>query len=418
MKPAGIPRWARAIAALGALAFSGVATTARADDDRDARSFVYVMTNPAGPNAVEAYSRDQRTGALTRRGRFPTGGTGDPFVAGFEQHALVADHDTLYAVNPGSDTISAFSIRGDGGLRLLGRVPSGGRRPVSLALTEGVLYVANQGNPPTGLPEQASYSGFRVHRDGRLTPIPGSTVLLNAGDSPADVVFGRNGGVLVGSRLVGNLIDSFVVDGNGRLSRQRTIPGGGGPYGLLAGPANPSILLAALAVPEFFPGEQAPGVASYRVSRNGELQPLDSYTDPDLSDEGLRDPCWLAATPDGRYVWTSSFIPRLLTLFAVDRRGRLTRVSSYNPLDSEDGVVVGSTDIALSRDGRFLYQLRAFSVPDGSTPVVPRVKVLRVTRDWENDAGLREVQEVRLPADLAGSGVMGLVVTGRGRDRD
>jgi 6-phosphogluconolactonase len=404
---------------------AGLLTARPALSEGDApKSFVYVITNPDGPNAVEAYSRDGRTGRISHIARYPTGGTGYSLVGGFEQNSLVSDGDFLYAVNPGSDTISAFAVRKDGSLRLLGQVPSGGRLPVSLALNKGLVYVANEGNVPGDDPEQGSYSGFTVGKYGRLKPLPGSTVLLNPGDSPADVAFGRNGEVLVGTRLPGNLIDSFRVGRRGHLTHQRTIPGGGGPFGALF--TGPSQLLVTLGVPEMFPDEQAPGLASYRVSALGRLVQADAYTDPDTSDAGLRDPCWLTSTPDGNYVWVSSFIPRMLTLFRVDGRGALTRLSSYNPGDSEQvpdpenpsgppvTVVVGSTDVATSKDGRYLYQLRAFAVPDGAIPAVPRIEVLRVTGDWNTDAGLSPAQTVPLPEDLAPTGVMGLVIVERG----
>jgi hypothetical protein len=89
----------------------------------------------------------------------------------------------------------------------------------------------------------------------------------------------------------------------------------------------------------------------------------------------------------------------------------VTRVSGYNPQDSEqNGVVLGSTDIATTHDDKFLYQLREFSVPDGTIPLVPRIVVRRVTKNREVNAGLSEVESVPLPADLAGSGVMGLAI--------
>jgi hypothetical protein len=72
--------------------------------------------------------------------------------------------------------------------------------------------------------------------------------------------------------------------------------------------------------------------------------------------------------------------------------------------------VVGSTDIALDRDGRFLYQLRAFEVPDGAVAVQPRIAVLRVTGNFATNAGLETVQTLELPADLDVTGVMGLAI--------
>jgi hypothetical protein len=97
-------------------------------------------------------------------------------------------------------------------------------------------------------------------------------------------------------------------------------PGGGGLFGLHTSQHSPPSVLVALAVPGLFPNRSAPGLAIYHVGKDGALSPLSTYTDPDKSDTGLRDPCWVASTHDDDYVWTSSFVPRNLTVFKIDPR--------------------------------------------------------------------------------------------------
>ena len=206
----------------------------------------------------------------------------------------------------------------------------------------------------------------------------------------------------------GNIIDSFRVGDDGRLTEHKTVPGRGGPFGALFNPERPRQLLVTLAVPEVF-GAPAPGVASYTLSGTGTLRLRDTVTD-----EALVDPCWIVITPNGRFLWTSSFIPRTLTAFAVTDDGQLTQLSTYDPQDQEpNGVVIGSTDIALDKAGAFLYQLRAFSVPDAATAVVPRLHVFRVTGHENVNAGLELVQALELPSDLDETGIMGLVLVDR-----
>jgi len=408
---------------IGAAILGGSVSESRAEPQKP-KSFLYIITNPSGPNGVEAFSRDRATGHLVRIGRFATGGSGDPIVGGLEQHALISDGNHLYAVNPGSDNVSAFRIADTGALQLIGVVPSNGKRPVSLALNKNLLYVANEGNQPGEGPARASFSGYRVQNDGSLLPIPGSTFDLTPGDAPADLGFDKTGQFLFAGRLAGNLIDSFQVDKGGFLTGQKTIPGRGGVFGLRVSRREPTTLLVTLALPEFFPDEDAPGLALYNVGRGGDLQHVNTFTDPDKSDAGFRDPCWLAATSDERHVWISSFIPRVLTLFSVDPQG-VRKVSVFNPQDSEQepdpanpagppiNVVIGSTDIEITQDERFLYQLRAFNVPDGLTPVVPRIAVLRLTGNFAVNAGVEPVETVLLPNDLPGAGVMGLAIVER-----
>lgn len=371
-------------------------------------SFAYTITNPDGPNAVEAFRRNTRTGRLTHIGRFPTDGTGDPFVGAFQQHSLASHGRFLYAVNPGSDTITAFAINADGSLEHLGTVPSNGRRPVSLAVHGQLLYVANEGSIPGEGADTASYSGFHIRPNGTLRPIPDSTIPVSVGGSLADVLFNERGDLLVGTRLAGNIIDSFRVGDDGRLTDHKTVPGSGGPFGAVFNPAKPRQLLVSLAVPEVF-GAPAPGVALYILRGDGTLSRRDVITD-----NALVDPCWIAITPNGSIFWTSSFIPRTLVAFALSDDGHITQLSTYDPQDREpNGVVIGSSDIALDKAGAFLYQLRAFSVPDGETAVVPRLHVFRVTGQWHVNAGLELVQELDLPRDLDETGIIGLLLVDR-----
>lgn len=382
----------------------------------DRQSFVYVMTNPDGPNSIDAFTRDRSSGRLTYFGRFQTGGTGDPTVGGFQQHALVSDDKSLYAVNPGSDSISAFAIQGDGSLRLLNTVPSGGRRPVSLALRNTLLYVANAGNVPAQESAFASYSGFRVRRDGSLESLANSTrQISDAGVVLSDVVFNAPGDVLIGIRMRGDAMDSFSVGSDGLLTNQRTTSRSGGPCGGLFSPAASQRLFVSLSDPESG-GPPAPGVALYTVDRTGSVALNGTFTDT-----ALRDPCWMAITTDGIFLWTSAFTPRTITLFAVNGNGTLTFLSVWNPEDSQDNpqdparpLVLGSTDIALDAEGEFLYQLRAFDVSGANAPVVPRIEVLRRRGNRAMNAGLERVQRLDLPSDLETAGVMGLVIVNLG----
>ena len=62
-------------------------------------------------------------------------------------------------------------------------VSSGGVLPVSVAIPDDLVYVANSGNGGS------NYAGFRLGPDGRLEPIAGSAVALPDGSQPGDVLF-------------------------------------------------------------------------------------------------------------------------------------------------------------------------------------------------------------------------------------
>ena len=112
-RPIAAAALALAAAAL-AVGLAPVATaSASPPGDRAEHGAVFVETNDETSNAIIAYSRG-RDGHLTETARFPTGGLGgavagpvfDPLAS---QGALTydADHQLLYAVNAGSDTLTS-----------------------------------------------------------------------------------------------------------------------------------------------------------------------------------------------------------------------------------------------------------------------------------------------------------------------
>ncbi len=344
-------------------------------------SFVYVITNhldttPGAQNTVVAYRRDPATGLLTDLGIFPTGGKGGRIAAvAASQNALVTDGEFLYAVNPGSNNISAFAIQADGSLKLVGApVASGGVFPITLALKKGLLYVGNANSP--------NYTGFSV-KNGVLTALPNSTVTLQKGDSPADLLFNAAGDVLVGTRGSGAAIDAFRVGAEGHLTRASELRDQAGVVGAAFNPAFPQVLVATLS--------DAPAVSSYLVSPKGDLKAVDQVVTQDLVD-----PCWVTFSHDGLTAWAANFYTSTISQFSVGSDGKIARRGVYSSAD----IGYGSSDLALDSSGQYLYQL---------LDVTPKINILKVTGESTN-GGLRSVGVVGLPALSA---PLGLVVVDR-----
>ena len=95
---------------------------------------------------------------------------------------LSAEGHRLFVTNGGSDSIDVFDVLDDGSLQPVpgSPFPSGGKNPVSIGLAGDKLYVVNKNDDPgRGLSgSKPNYTGFRIEVNGRLTPIPGSTVEL------------------------------------------------------------------------------------------------------------------------------------------------------------------------------------------------------------------------------------------------
>ena len=165
---------------------------------------VYVLTNAPAGNEVLVYGRGG-DGSLTPAGSFATGGAGSGAGLGSQNAVIVSDdHQLLFAVNAGSNSISSFRIRPDG-LELAGTASSGGSMPTSVAFRRGLLYVLNAGVPN-------NVTGFTVAGDGILTPLTDSTRPLSAAStSPAQVGFDDDGTTVIVAERATNKIDTYTV---------------------------------------------------------------------------------------------------------------------------------------------------------------------------------------------------------------
>ena len=160
---------------------------------------VYVNDNTAGTNTIAAFDR-HGDGSLS-----PVAGS--PFAAGgagtghglASQGALQLSSDGRYllAVDAGSNQISILKIKNDGGLMLPpnGVVSSGGLTPVSVAVHDDLVYVANAGAG------DSNYTGFTLNPGGHFRPLDNSTVALPDAAQPGDVLFNTTGANLVGTRV-------------------------------------------------------------------------------------------------------------------------------------------------------------------------------------------------------------------------
>jgi DNA-binding beta-propeller fold protein YncE len=270
----------------------------------------------------------------------------------------------LLAVDAGSNQISVLRITADGVPVLAGQpVSSGGITPVSVAISPfGLVYAANQGNGGSG------YSGFRLHRDGRLTPIAGSTVTVPDGSGVGDVFFNAFGNLLIGSRTGTSLIDSFVVLPGGHLLAAHGSPFTGqglGQLGAEFSPANPSQLFVSNA----HTGTGLGTVSAYRDSLFGQLSSIGSSPFAD----GQTAPCWVEISHDGKYLFTVNTGSGNISSYAINRNGSLVLVGSF-------AIKGGGADIdaRLSPDGRYLlvdgsgmHFVSVFAVNGGNLTEVP-----------------------------------------------
>jgi 6-phosphogluconolactonase len=275
---------------------------------------------------------------LTAAGNVSAGGVGTGGGLASQGAVTVTDDGrTVLAVNPGSNSVAAFSVE-PGGPRLLNTAPSGGIRPVSVAVHKHLVYVLNKDNAAL-----ATVSGFALGKDG-LTPIAGSTRFLHAGATDAaQVRFSPSGGVLVVTGRSSQRIDTFRVDGDGLLSDFKSfdVTPGATPFGFDFD--NKGHLLVSLAGVG-----GSSGAASYDLASDGSLSTITAPLET-----GQQAACWLVASKDGRYAFVANAASSSVSTFAVSPTGALT----FERAITIDGMT--ALDLALSENGRYLYVLAA-----------------------------------------------------------
>ena len=316
---------------------------------------VFVMNDRLAGNQVIAYARAE-DGTLAQVGVYETEGLGGRLEGSVVDHtasqgalALDGAHHLLFAVNPGSNTLSVFSVSGDV-LRLRQVLPSGGAFPVSVAVNGAYVYVLNAG-------QGGSIRGF-VLAPGGLYPIPGARRSLSlpqatpgSGEqfthTPAEIAFARNGTRLViTTKAAGQSIEVFTA---ATLAPQPvTTPlAGAVPFGFTFDPQGRLVISEA--------GPNA--LASFAWALNNRLTELSAAGAEQVAT------CWVTAA-DG-YFYASNAGSASVTGFSERPDGTLTRLGST-------GTHGGTVDSASS--GRFLYvqggaagTLDEFEVqPDGS----------------------------------------------------
>ena len=323
---------------------------ARRDDDAGGISglrAVYTVTNQVAGNAVAVFNRGA-DGTLRAAGQVATGGTGTGGGLGSQGAvALSNDGRRLFAVNAGSNDVSVFDV-GATGLSLASQTASGGTLPISLTVHGSLLYVLNAGGA-------GNVSGFTVGTTGGLTPIAGSTQSLSGGNvGPAQVSFSPDGRSVIVTEKNTNLIDVYSVGRNGVASGPTSVTSAGAtPFGFAFGRHH-----------ELFVSEAAGSASSYVLGRSGSLTVASGVV---LTHQGA--PCWLVATNDGHFAYTANTQGRTISAFAIARDGSISLLDA----DGATAMVGGAaTDMALSANSRYLYQLVG-----GNTPAIHAFRVQR-----------------------------------------
>ena len=194
-------------------------------------NYLYTMTNRQRANAVVGM-KILKNGSLqfVKGSPFPTGGKGSR--AAESQNSVWIDQNLLYATDVGSSSFAIFRKNPEGTLTRLNDKPvsSQGTKPCSVCISDGILYVLNQGNRSSGGKAPSNIAVFAVEGEG-VRHLPRSSVKFRAAESPTQVIVNRQGTVLAvpsmgaqGSRLHCYKIDRGAAPGPGLLTELGSSP--------------------------------------------------------------------------------------------------------------------------------------------------------------------------------------------------
>jgi 6-phosphogluconolactonase len=308
---------------------------------------VYVDDNTTPANTIAGFDR-HADGTLTPipGSPFSTGGSGTGAVIGSQGALqLTAGGRVLLAVDPGSNDISELRVGRNGRLWPVpgGITASGGNEPVSIAVSRGLVYVANAGAGGS------DYAGFAFDRLGRLRPIPGASFTLPDSAQPGDVLINATATRLVGTRVGTSQIDSFTIDWRGAL---HTAPGspfaaqGAGPFGSEFSPVNPDQVFVSNA----HGGANAGTVSAFRDGPRGVLT---SVGDSPFANHQTA-PCWVEISRDGRHLFAVNTAVPSISSYRIRRDGTLELIANTS-FSGADASGLAPEDARLSPDGSTLW---------------------------------------------------------------
>ena len=311
-------------------------TAARNDDQH----YLFTESNAAGVNAILKY-RIRNNGSLQLAETIQAGGAGTGVKLG-SQGAVVVDkeHEWLYAVNAGSNSISSYKIHGDGSLTLAHTENTHGTIPVSVTVHGDLLYVLNRGTD--------NIHGFRIGAGGMLTAIPGSGRSLSstAVDAP-QLSFLPNGDWIVVTEKATNKISTYKVKNDGSVNAGIfTSSTGQTPFGFDFSRGEFMIVSNASG------GAAGAGTAtSYVTGNSGVPQSVNG-----AKANYQAAPCWVAVTKYGRYAYITNTASNNISSYYVDSWGGLYLVNG-----NAAATDMGPLDVVVASNNYYVYTLNSVS---------------------------------------------------------
>lgn len=331
---------------IGSAVAAAMVAVAAASGSAASPGAVYTATNGASGNEVLVFDRAPN-GALTYRAAVATGGTGTGAGLGNQGGLrLTRGGQFLLVVNAASNDVSVLRVTATG-LELTDVEPSGGLRPISVAVEGSLVYVLHAGGAVGG---SDGIAGFRLSPAGDLSPIPGAMAPLGgASVGPAQIEFSPDGAFLAVTEKGTNTIDIFTVAQDGTVAASAAYPSAGvTPFGFDFGHRNQMF------VSEAFGGNvDASAVSSYALDPAG----LPGVVSPSVPTTETA-ACWVVVSTSGQYLYTTNTGSSSITGYAIRPNGTIARLDA-DGVTATTGGGSAPIDLAFAVNDQFLYSLNA-----------------------------------------------------------
>jgi len=406
----------------------GLARAATTPTKKAAGGHLYMQTNEV-KNAIIHYHWSAN-GTLAEVERPATGGAGSGELSpiyhvkrpndfeGAGSVILTPDRRFLFATNAGDNSVSSFAVDKEGRVTLLdvkptGNPTNGGAKSLAYAPSSRTLFVLHTVGPD-------HLRLMSVDEKGKLTARP-EQYSVNTKDwpnrGPTMVVLSPDGKFLVVATAFDELPSRKNPDGSLILWIPRpdgtlhvivsNAPDPDGivvfPVGKDGGLGEPSFYDARGAVPFYIAFLHnrpdtfligfgvADGLAMGRIDAEGKIN-VGPIVKIDTSAGLPSEVCWLAVSPDDRFVFTTNFGYSTISSFRIDGNGLSIAKDPASPKVKGDGtfraidgvVSSGPSDSWLTPDGAYLYQIY------GNASKL-------VGYATQRDGSLKEVTSVKIP---------------------
>jgi hypothetical protein len=276
-------------------------------------------------------------------------GAGCPALDSQGAIASTPNGKLLFAVNAGSNTVSSFRVTKHGP-QLVSQLSSGGTFPDSLTVHGNLLYVLDSNS--------LNIQGLTFTSSGVLSAISGSTQPLSAGGTipgaPRDIHFDNTGAWLVVTKLANPMtlspvgtLNTFAVNSSG-VAGPAVASDSATPVPFSVGfDSGDHPIITTLGNPFAF---QAGALESYSIGPTGSLTHIASASTVGYA------PCWDVESSNRKYAYIVNAdilgpaAPSVST-FRLAGNGQFTYLG-HTPRSGAEPL---QTDLALSRDGKYMY---------------------------------------------------------------